>query len=74
MLLLLVSPPEMFRSLLVVLAFFTELIFRDVFFVASLDHETCSARNQDCNTEEKKYPQLVRLDGVKVRLNELINC
>lgn len=59
----------MFRFLLVVLALFAELIFRDVFFVACLDQETCSARNQDCNAEEKesKYPQLVRLDGVKVR-------
>ena len=57
----------MFRSLLVVLALFTEFIFRDVFIVASLDHETCSARNQECNAEEKKYPQLVMLDGVKVR-------
>ena len=57
----------MFRSLLVVLALFTELIVRDVFIVAFLDHETCSAGNQECNTEEKKYPQLVMLDGVKVR-------
>ena len=65
--LLLISSSEMFRSLLVVLALFTELSFREFFLVASLDHETCSARDQDCNTEVKEHPKLVRLDGVKVR-------
>ena len=56
--------------LLVVLGLFTELVFCAFFFVASLNHETCSARDQGCHAEVKEYPKLVRLDGVKVRFNQ----
>lgn len=53
--------------LLVVLGLFTELVFCEFFLVACLDPETCSARDQDCNAEDKEHPKLVRLDGVQVR-------
>lgn len=53
--------------LLVVLGLFTELVFCEFFLVASLDHGSCSARDQDCNAEVKQHPKLVRLDGVQVR-------
>lgn len=53
--------------LLVVLGLFTELVFCEFFLVACLDPATCSARDQDCNTEVKEHPKLVRLDGVQVR-------
>ena len=54
---------------LVVLGFFTELVFSEFFFVASFDHGSCSASDQDCNAEVKEHPKLVRLDGVQVRRN-----
>jgi len=55
--------------LLVVFSLFIELVFCGFFFVVSLDPETCSARDQDCNAEVKEHPKLVRLDGVQVRRN-----
>lgn len=68
MLMLFVSPAEMLRSLLVVLALFTELISRNDFFVVSLRSETCSAKNQDCNMAEvEEHPKLFMLEGVRVR-------
>ena len=55
--------------LTVVLVFFTELVLCEFFLVASLDHGSCSARDQDCNAEVKEHPKLVRLNGVQVRPN-----
>ena len=54
--------------LLVVFGLFTELVLCEFqFLVASLEHGSCSARDQDCNAEVKQHPKLVRLDGVQVR-------
>lgn len=58
----------MLRSLLFVLTIFSQIIFRDDFFVVSLTSETCSAKNQDCNMAEVDgaHPKLFMLDGIKV--------
>ena len=59
----------MLRSLLFVLTIFSQIIFRDDFFVVSLTSETCSAKNQDCNMAEVDgvHPKLFMLDGIKVK-------
>ena len=63
----------MFRLWLVILSLFTKHFSRDVFIMASVSHETCSAPKQRCGAK-LSYPKLVRLDGVQVRQNMIIKC